>query len=45
VSPHFGGRAQPGDVLGIETGGETSEIGDSAEDENERRRKLEKDKG
>jgi hypothetical protein len=44
VSPHFGGRAQPGDLLGIETGGETTEIGDTAEDENERRRDLEKDK-
>jgi hypothetical protein len=38
VSPHYGGRAQPGDVLGIETGGETTEIGDTAEDENKRRR-------
>ena len=38
VSPHQGGRAQPGDVLGIETGGETTEIGDTAEDENKRRR-------
>jgi hypothetical protein len=38
VSPHHGGRAQPGDVLGIETGGETTEIGDTAEDENKRRR-------
>ena len=42
VSPHYGGRAQPGDVLGLETGGETTEIGDTAEDENERRRKAEK---
>jgi hypothetical protein len=42
VSPHLGGRAQPGDVLGIETGGETTEIGDTAEDENERRRRGEK---
>jgi hypothetical protein len=42
-SPHFGGRAQPGDVLGIETGGESTSIGDTAEDENERRRKAEKD--
>jgi hypothetical protein len=41
VSPHYGGRAQPGDVLGIETGGETTEIGDTDEDENERRRKAE----
>ncbi len=38
VSPHFGGRAQPGDILGLETGGETTKIGDSAEDENKRRR-------
>lgn len=42
VSPHFGGRAQPGDILGIETGGETTEIGDTAEDENTRRRTAEK---
>jgi hypothetical protein len=42
VSPHFGGRAQPGDILGIETGGETTKIGDSAEDENKRRRDTEK---
>lgn len=42
VSPHFGGRAQPGDILGIETGGETTKIGDSAEDENKRRRTKEK---
>lgn len=38
ASPHYGGRAQPGDVLGIETGGESTSIGDTAEDENERRR-------
>ncbi len=37
-SPHLDGRAQPGDVLGIETGGERTELGDTAEDENERRR-------
>jgi hypothetical protein len=42
VSPHFGGRAQPGDVLGLETGGESTSIGDTAEDENDRRRKAEK---
>jgi hypothetical protein len=41
VSPHYGGRAQPGDVLGLETGGETTEIGDTSEDENKRRRDLE----
>lgn len=37
-SPHYDGRAQPGDVLGIETGGERTEIGDTSEDENKRRR-------
>ena len=42
TSPHFGGRAQPGDILGIETGGETTAIGDTTEDENERRADLEK---
>ena len=40
VSPHYGGRAQPGDVLGIETGGERTHVGEDAEDENERRRKA-----
>ncbi len=38
ISPHFGRRAQPGDILGLETGGETTSIGDTAEDENKRRR-------
>jgi hypothetical protein len=42
VSPHHGGRAQPGDVLGIETGGETTKIGDSPEDEDKRRRDAER---
>jgi hypothetical protein len=42
VSPHFDGRAQPGDVLGIETGGERTEIGDTAEAENERRQTAER---
>ena len=37
-SPHLDGRAQPGDVLGIETGGERTERGDTAQDEDERRR-------
>lgn len=32
-----GVRAQPGDVIGIETDGETTELGDTAEDEDERR--------
>ena len=41
-SPHFDGRAQPGDVLGLETGGERTGIGDTAEDENERRRDAER---
>ena len=41
-SPHLDGRAQPGDVLGIETGGETTQIGDTSEEENERRRDAEK---
>lgn len=36
-SPHRDGRAQPGDVLGLETGGEETHIGDTTEDENERR--------
>ena len=40
-SPHPDGRAQPGDVLGIETAGETTGIGDTAEDENKRRRTAE----
>jgi len=35
--PHLDGRAQPGDVLGIETGGEQSHVGDTTEDENKRR--------
>ena len=31
-------RAQPGDVLGIEHDGETTQLGDTAEDEDERLR-------
>jgi hypothetical protein len=42
VSPHAGGRAQPGDVIGVETGGERTYVGDTSEDENERRRNAEK---
>ena len=34
-------RAQPGDVLGIERGGETTSLGDTEEDEDRRRRGLE----
>ena len=41
-SPHYAGRAQPGDVLGVETGGEQTHIGDTAEDENDRRSNAEK---
>jgi PRC-barrel domain len=41
-SPHHGGRAQPGDVLGVETGGEQTHIGETADDENARRRDSEK---
>jgi hypothetical protein len=37
------GRAQPGDVLGIENDGETTELGDTQEDEDERREGLEED--
>jgi hypothetical protein len=42
VSPHYEGRAQPGDVIGIETGGERTGVGDTAEDENKRRRVAER---
>jgi hypothetical protein len=42
VSPHFDGRAQPGDVIGLETGGERTHIGETAEDENKRRHDAEK---
>ena len=41
ASPHAGGRAQPGDVLGVETGGERTYVGDTSEDENKRRREAE----
>jgi hypothetical protein len=36
-------RAQPGDVLGIERGGETTTLGETEEDEDNRRRQLEKE--
>ncbi len=36
-SPHLEGRAQPGDILGIETGGEQTHVGDTAEDEDKHR--------
>jgi PRC-barrel domain protein len=41
MSPHDAGRAQPGDVIGVETGGEQTHIGDTADDENTRRRDAE----
>jgi hypothetical protein len=44
-SPHLEGRAQPGDVLGIETAGERTGIGDTAEDENKRREAAERAAG
>lgn len=34
-------RAQPGDVIGIERDGETTELGDTRDDEDERRREAE----
>jgi hypothetical protein len=44
TSPHFDERAQPGDVLGVETEGERTYIGDTKEDEETRREKaLEED--
>lgn len=42
ASPHYDGRAQPGDVLGIETGGENTHIGDTTADEDKRRRDAER---
>jgi hypothetical protein len=36
-------RAQPGDILGIERGGETTSLGDTEEDEDDRRRDAEKE--
>jgi hypothetical protein len=41
VSPHHDGRAQPGDVIGIETGGEETHVGETTEDENKRRKAAE----
>jgi len=42
TSPHFDGRAQPGDVLGLETGGEQTHVGDTAEDEDKARMDAER---
>ena len=36
-------RAQPGDILGIERGGETTSLGDTEEDEDDRRRDAERE--
>jgi len=48
-SPHLEGRAQPGDIIGVETGGEQTHIGDTSEDEDKRRldaqRALAKERG
>ena len=42
-SPHFDGRAQPGDVIGVETDGEQTHLGDTADDENRRREAAERE--
>jgi hypothetical protein len=42
VSPHLAGRAQPGDVLGVETGGEQTHLGETSEEEDKRREEAEK---
>ena len=42
LAPAVGERAQPGDVLGIESSGETTSIGDTAEDEDRRRERAER---
>jgi hypothetical protein len=41
-SPHFDGRAQPGDVIGVETEGEQTHLGETGDDENKRRENAEK---
>jgi len=41
-SPHHDQRAQPGDVLGLETGGEQTHVGETKEDEDKRRAAAEK---
>jgi len=43
TSPHYGGRAQPGDVIGVETGGEQTHVGETGEDEDKRRERAERD--
>jgi hypothetical protein len=41
-APAYGERAQPGDILGIESGGERTSIGDTARDEDKRREDAER---
>ncbi len=41
-SPHLEGRAKPGDILGLETGGEQTHMGDTSEDEDKRRLEAER---
>ena len=36
-------RAQPGDILGIERGGETTSLGDTEQDEDHRRHEAEEE--
>ena len=45
TSSHFDGRAQPGDVLVVETGGERTYFGDTSENENKRRRDAKRQPG
>ena len=42
-APRYGERAQPGDILGIESSGETTGLGDTAVDEDKRRERAERD--
>lgn len=44
-SPHFDGRAQPGDLIGVETEGEQTHLGETGKDENKRREAAEKQAG
>jgi len=41
--PEAGERAQTGDILGIESAGETTSLGDAADDEDTRRQRAEQD--
>ena len=41
-APVAGERAQPGDILGIGSAGETTSLGDTASDEDKRRQNAEK---